>query len=89
MAHFHAATLKALAELIAAAGLTHPQDLRPYHIFQRENAHASASYAELYPQLRPGELLYGTEDKRFAEGWRLAQAHTFERANDPANGLTA
>ncbi len=79
VAHFHAATMKALAELIAAAGLAHPRELKPYHIFQRENAHASSSYAELYPQLRHGELLDSTEDKRFAEGWRLARAHTFDR----------
>jgi hypothetical protein len=28
-------TLKALAELIAAAGLTYPSQLRPHHIVQR------------------------------------------------------
>ena len=79
VAQFHKATLKALAELIAAAGLTHPRQLKPYHIFQREGSTTSTSYDMLYPALRPGELVDGTEDIRFAEGWRLARAHTFER----------
>ena len=80
VAQFHKATLKALAELIAAAGLSHPSELRPYHIFQRDTVTGAASYAELYPALREGELLDGTEDKRFAEAWRLARADTFQRA---------
>ena len=33
--NYHHATLHALAELIAAAGLEHPQDLRPIHFSQR------------------------------------------------------
>jgi glutamate synthase domain-containing protein 2 len=80
VAQFHAATLKALAELVAAAGLSHPGELKPYHIFQRLSPNASASYAELYPALKPGELIDGTEDNRFAEAWRIARPDTFQRA---------
>ncbi len=35
VASFHRETLKALAELIAAAGLTHPRELRPRHFMRR------------------------------------------------------
>jgi len=80
VSQFHEATLKALAELIAAAGLAHPSDLRPYHIFHRGTATAASSYEELYPSLRPGELIAGTDDKRFAEAWHLARADSFQRA---------
>jgi hypothetical protein len=35
VAHFHRETVIALAELIAAAGLNHPHELRPYHFMRR------------------------------------------------------
>ena len=35
VASFHRETLKALAELVAAAGLTHPGEFRPHHFFRR------------------------------------------------------
>ncbi len=80
VAQFHKATLHALAELVAAAGLSHPQELQPYHIFQRQSASSALSYAELYPALKLGELLAGTEIKPFAEAWPLARADSFARA---------
>ena len=80
VAQFHKATLQALAELIAAAGLDHPDEVMAYHISQRLSATAVASYAELYRPLAPGELLTGTEDPRFADAWRIARADSFARA---------
>ena len=80
VAQFHKATLQALSELVAAAGLSHPGEFRPYHVSKRQSVTEVATYADLYPQLRPGELIDGTQDKRFAEAWRLARADTFERA---------
>jgi glutamate synthase domain-containing protein 2 len=74
---FHAATLRTLAELIAAAGLQHPGQLTPTHFQRRVSASDVRSFAELYPTLREGELLEGAADRRFAEAWRLADAHRF------------
>jgi glutamate synthase domain-containing protein 2 len=79
VANFHAATLKALAELIAAAGLSHTSELRPFHISKRLSASSSASYADLYPALQPGELLAGTTDWRFKDAWAIARPDTFDR----------
>ena len=79
VANFHAATLKALAELIAAAGLDHTRDLMPFHISKRLTASSSATYAELYPPLQPGELLGNSTDWRFKDAWALARPDTFER----------
>src|SRR5271170_6480391 len=62
--HFHRSTVKALAELIAAAGLEHPADIRPLHIAKRLTAGEVSSYADVYRFLRPGELLDGTDDPR-------------------------
>ncbi|MGY8704347.1 FMN-binding glutamate synthase family protein [Bradyrhizobium sp. 18BD] len=78
--NYHHATLHSLTELIAAAGLEHPQQLRPIHFTQRTSTTDVKSFAQLYPALRPGELLEGTEDPRFRDAWRMARAETFQPA---------
>jgi glutamate synthase domain-containing protein 2 len=78
--NFHRATLEALAELVAAAGLDHPAELAPAHFSRRVSPHEVRSFAELYPSLRPGELLSGTDDKRFAGPWAMASAEAFRAA---------
>src|ERR1700686_1052260 len=78
--NYHHATLHALAELVAAAGLEHPQDLRAIHFSQRSSTTEVKSFAKLYPALRPGELIDGTSDSRFREAWAMARADSFAPA---------
>jgi glutamate synthase domain-containing protein 2 len=78
--NYHRSTLHALAELIAAAGLEHPQDIRPIHFSQRTSTTEVKSFDRLYPPLRPGELIDGTSDPRFREAWAMARADTFAPA---------
>jgi glutamate synthase domain-containing protein 2 len=78
--NYHNATLRALAELIAAAGLEHPQQIRPVHFSKRISTTEVLSFSQLYPSLRPGELLEGTLDPRFREAWALARADSFSAA---------
>jgi glutamate synthase domain-containing protein 2 len=78
--NFHAQTLHALAELCAAAGLAGPHQVRREHVFRRLSDHEVASFAALYPLLRPGELLEGTQDARFREAWAMARADSFAPA---------
>ena len=78
--NYHHATLHALAELLAAAGLEHPRELRPIHFSQRSSTTEVCSFAKLYPALRPGELLAGTDDPRFRDAWAMARADTFQAA---------
>jgi glutamate synthase domain-containing protein 2 len=78
--NFHAATLQALAELVAAAGLDHPNEFMPAHFSRRVSAREVVTYDELYPTLRPGELLAGTDDRRFRDAWKLASASSFRLA---------
>jgi glutamate synthase domain-containing protein 2 len=75
--NYHRATLHALSELIAAAGLEHPQEIRPIHFSHRISGTEVLSFARLYPQLQPGELLTGTDSPRFRDAWDLAQASSF------------
>jgi hypothetical protein len=74
---FHAATLETLNELVAAAGLAHPSELRAEHFSRRISPSVVKNFAELYPPLAPGALLTGTDDSRFAEAWAMADAHNF------------
>ncbi|MEH2511024.1 glutamate synthase domain-containing protein 2 [Nitrobacteraceae bacterium AZCC 1564] len=76
--NYHRATMHALAELLAASGLSHPEEIRPIHFSHRISGTEVFSFARLYPELRPGELLEGhTDSPRFRDSWRLAQAESF------------
>jgi hypothetical protein len=75
--NYHHATLHALAELLAAAGLEHPRELRPIHFSKRTSTTEVLSFAKLFPALRPGELIDGTSDPRFRDAWAMARADTF------------
>jgi glutamate synthase domain-containing protein 2 len=78
--NYHRATLLALAELLAAAGLEHPQEIRPIHFSKRTSTTEVLSFSRLYPSLRPGELIDGTSDQRFREAWAMARAESFSAA---------
>jgi glutamate synthase domain-containing protein 2 len=77
VAQFHAATLEALGELVAAAGLDHPSQLRPEHFARRVSLHEVQSFADLYPPPEPGEFLRGTRDPRFRDAWETADPFSF------------
>jgi len=78
--NFHRATVQSLAELIAAAGLDHPRELRPVHFSRRISPNEVLSFADLYPALEPGELLAGSADKRFETAWAMANPAEFRAA---------
>jgi glutamate synthase domain-containing protein 2 len=75
--NFHRATIESLAELVAAAGLDHPTQFAPAHFSRRVSQHEVKSFAELYPPLKPGELLTGSADKRYEMAWAMASAEEF------------
>jgi len=84
--HFHKNTLKALAEVIAAAGLEHPSELRPYHFYLHSAPNIAIPSNMALDFLEPGELLDGTENPLFKINWALAQAHSFAPLKPPRSG---
>ncbi len=78
--NFHAETVHALAELTAAAGLDHPGEFKPAHFSRRVSPREVVNLDALYPALKPGELLAGTDDPRFRDAWKMASADTFRPA---------
>lgn len=75
--NFHHYTLHALAELTAASGFDHPNEMQPIHFSRRVSNSEVMSFARLYPALRPGELLEGTADPRYVDAWAMARADSF------------
>lgn len=57
VARYHRETVRALAELVGAAGLHYPAQLERAHIYRRVSQSQVASYAELFPPVAPGSLL--------------------------------
>ncbi len=86
VANFHGNTLKALAEMLAAAGVPHPGNLRPHHIARRISSSEVRVLSSLFPDLEKGELLEGKYRLNlFRVGWPMAQAESF----DPLYSLSA
>lgn len=78
VANFHINTLSALSELLAAAGLRHPKELRPHHIVKRIANGEVRVLSALYPDLEKGELLQGKfRSNLFRTAWPMAQAESF------------
>ena len=67
VANYHASMIENLMELIAAAGLSGLDEVRPEHINHRVHGADIRTYAELYPSTTPGCLLSGGD---IPEGWR-------------------
>ena len=75
---FQKNTLESFMELLGAAGLDHPDDLRPQHVFRRTAAQRVQHYGELFDWLRDGELLEGEGLPAFyQEHWARARADRF------------
>ena len=75
---FHDNTLKALKELIAAAGLSHPIEIGPEHVIRRVSSTEVRSLATLYHFVKPGELLSELPAHAvFKVFWDAARADSF------------
>ena len=79
VAAFHDNTLRALRDLLCAAGLSHPEQLGPEHILRRVSPTEVRSLSALYRYLEPGELLGGRlpEHAVFREFWHQARSDAF------------
>ncbi|OGB16445.1 MAG: glutamate synthase [Burkholderiales bacterium RIFCSPLOWO2_12_67_14] len=77
--NFHQQTLKALQELVQAAGLQHPGDITAQHIVRRVNENEVRLLANLLPITQPGALLRGSEGQHavFTTYWKQARADRF------------
>jgi glutamate synthase domain-containing protein 2 len=76
--NFHENTLKALKELLGAAGISHPSDLGPEHIVRRVSSNEVRALATLHHWVNPGELLSGVPDQPvFKVFWAASRSDSF------------
>lgn len=75
---FHDNTLKALRDMLCAAGLEHPQQLGPEHILRRVSPIEVRSLAAIYKFVEPGELLHRIPAHAvFRDFWADARSDSF------------
>jgi len=75
VANYHKETVHAFVELLAAAGLDHPDKINRTQVYQRIDQHISKSFIKLYPYIPEGSLL-STES--YPRGW-----HEYMSQADP------
>jgi glutamate synthase domain-containing protein 2 len=90
-ARFHAKTLEALADIVAAAGFKHARDLQPHHLMHRVAPQKSAPMDRVKTFLADGVLLDSPDETIYSGWWAAAQADSFRPAIDlvrarPASG---
>jgi glutamate synthase domain-containing protein 2 len=77
VANFHRETVKSFFDVLGAAGITSPRDLRAWHIMKRVGPMEVRNYSEIYPFIEAGSLLGSSLPKDFERPWMAASADTF------------
>jgi glutamate synthase domain-containing protein 2 len=77
--NFHHETLKALRELIEAAGLQHPKDITAHHIVRRVSDHEVHLLSKLLPEMAEGGLLsdVGHQERVYSVYWGRCHSDSF------------
>lgn len=76
--NFHEGTLEALAKIMGAVGVSHPDDLEPYHVIRRGPDGQIRLFSKHYYFLKNGSLLRGEEKSDvYAQLWAMANPDTF------------
>lgn len=75
--NYHHNTIHALKEVLAAAGLRSPGELRHNHFFVRDGDGVAHPAEARGTWLEPGELLSGSHDEQFAHLWDMADSQSF------------
>jgi glutamate synthase domain-containing protein 2 len=81
VARYQAATVKSFLEVMSAAGLTDPTQIKPWHVQKRVNATEVKHYGEIYDFLKPRVLLGDQIPKGYHRAWNSAQAKSWESLN--------
>ena len=77
VANYHRNTVKAFCEILAAAGLDHPRELRPWHVVRRVSPTEVRTYADIFDYLEPGELLGSHVSEAYRRAWLAARPDSF------------
>lgn len=83
VANFHRNTMKALADITGAAGLSHPGEFLPRHLMMREKDRDMVTGDDVYPYMPEGFLLREDDDRGgYLQRWRRAASNDFRPFDD-------
>lgn len=75
---YHERTIQALAEMLAAAGLTHPDNLQPHHLVHRVNSTEIRQFDRMHYFAQSNDLIDGGAASTFyMDNWNRARAESF------------
>lgn len=80
VSNFQQETIKAAVELMAAAGIDHPDKLHRSHIYRRVSANQIQTFSQMYPNMLKGSLL----EAPFPAGWELEMMNSVAESFDYA-----
>lgn len=79
-AAYHHGTMESVAEILGSMGLSSTQDLKPWHRMRRTDFTEIKHYGEIYPALKPGDLLKTELPKNWERAVLAASAFSFDFA---------
>jgi glutamate synthase domain-containing protein 2 len=82
VARYQKATVKSFLEIIAAAGMSSPSEIRPWHIQKRISTTEVKHYGEIYHFLKAGELLKDPRPQGYDRPWIGANADSWQGTAD-------
>ena len=75
---YHDRTVAALADMLGAAGLCHPDELQPHHVVHRVSSTEIRQFDQVHHFLNPGELLTGDcALPLYRDNWARARPESF------------
>jgi glutamate synthase domain-containing protein 2 len=77
VARYHKETVKSFLEVLGAAGLSHPRDLKPWYVNRRVSSLEVRTYATIYPQVEAGALVATPPTGLLANVWAEARVDAF------------
>jgi glutamate synthase domain-containing protein 2 len=82
VANYHKETIKSFAHMLGAMGLTHPKELKPWHLMVRTGPSEVKHFGQLYYFLDNGDFLDGKMRDEYKWSYKLASSDSFEAAAD-------
>ncbi len=79
---FQRDTVLAMMEVVGAAGLEHPRDLRPWHIKRRRSETTVQHYGEIFVHLARGQLTSGDAPEPYRRPYEASEASSFAYVGD-------
>lgn len=76
-ASYHEETMHSTAEILGSMGLQSTRELRPWHRMRRTDFTVIKHYGEIFPALKPGDLLKEELPEGWARAVRVASSQSF------------